>query len=130
MNIDTVAKKFDVTNDTLRYWERVGILPPVKRNQSGYREYSKYDMNWIFCIKALRHAGMTIEALIEFVELYRDDHLNADVRKSLLIEQRQDLVDKVAAINQTLNYLNYKIDHYEDHSLKYEQEKLSYEEEN
>ncbi|MCH4172176.1 MAG: MerR family transcriptional regulator [Lactobacillus sp.] len=129
MNIDAVAKKFDLTKDTLRYWERLGLLPPIERNQSGYRTYSEHDMNWVFYIKVLRNAGMTIEALIEFVKLYREGDQTTDARKSLLIDQREELLNKVAAIQKTVKYLNYKIDHFEDHTLNYEKEKLAYEEE-
>ena len=129
MNIDTVSKKFDLTKDTLRYWERLGLLPPVERNQSGYREYSEHDMNWVFYIKVLRNAGMTIEALIEFVKLYREGKQTATARKTLLIDQRKELLDKIAAIEKTVKYLNFKMDHFEDHTLNYEKEKLAYEEE-
>ncbi|MCA1344071.1 MerR family transcriptional regulator [Lactiplantibacillus pentosus] len=129
MNIDAVSKKFDLTKDTLRYWERLGLLPPVERNQSGYREYSEHDMNWVFYIKVLRNAGMTIEALIEFVKLYREGKQTATARKTLLIDQRKELLDKIAAIEKTVKYLNFKIDHFEDHTLNYEKEKLAYEEE-
>ncbi|GAF40098.1 merr family transcriptional regulator [Agrilactobacillus composti DSM 18527 = JCM 14202] len=129
MNIDAVAKKFDLTKDTLRYWERLGLLPPIERNQSGYRTYSEHDMNWVFYIKVLRNAGMTIEALIEFVKLYREGDQTTEARKLLLIDQREELLNKVAAIQKTVKYLNYKIDHFEDHTLNYEKEKLAYEEE-
>lgn len=129
MNIDAVSKKFELTKDTLRYWERLGLLPAIKRNGSGYREYSEHDMNWVFYIKALRNAGMSIEALIEFVKLYREGDQATTARKSLLVDQRQELLDKVAAIQKTVKYLSYKIDHFEDHTLNYEKDKLVYEEE-
>lgn len=130
MNIDAVSKKYDLTKDTLRYWERIGLLPVIKRNQSGYREYSERDMNWVFYIKVLRNAGMTIEALVEFVKLYREGGQSTEARKSLLIDQREDLLDKISAIKKTVKYLNYKIEHFEDHTLTYEKEKLAYDGEN
>lgn len=130
MNINAVSKKFDLTRDTLRYWERIGLLPDIERNQSGYREYSERDMNWVFYIKVLRNAGMTIEALIEFVKLYREGSQTTAARKSLLTDQRQELLDKVIEIQKTVKYLSFKIDHFEDHTLNYEKEKLAYEEEN
>lgn len=130
MNIDAVSKKYDLTKDTLRYWERIGLLPTIKRNQSGYREYSERDMNWVFYIKVLRNAGMTIEVLVEFVKLYREGGQSTEARKSLLIDQREDLLDKIAAIEKTINYLDYKIEHFEDHTLTYEKEKLAYGENN
>ncbi|ERL66066.1 AdhR [Schleiferilactobacillus shenzhenensis LY-73] len=94
MTIDGVAKKFNVTKDTLRYWERIGLLPPIQRNDSGYRDYTEHDMNWVFYIQALRNAGMSIEALIEFVTLYRQGNQTAAARKTLLVDQRQTLLDQ------------------------------------
>lgn len=126
MTIDGVAKKFNVTKDTLRYWERIGLLPPIQRNDSGYRDYTEHDMNWVFYIQALRNAGMSIEALIEFVTLYRQGNQTA-ARKTLLVDQRQTLLDQQHEIEKTIDYLTYKIDHFGDHMLTYEEEKLAYE---
>lgn len=127
MNIDAVAKQFDLTKDTLRYWERVGLLPEIKRNSSGYRDYTPHDLNWVFYIQVLRKAGMTVEELIEFVKLYRQGDTTVQARKRLLIDQQADLQEQVAAIQKTLNYLTYKVDHFEDRTLNYEKEKLAYE---
>lgn len=127
MNINAVAKKFDLTKDTLRYWERIGLLPEIGRNQSGYRDFKERDMNWVLYIQALRNAGMSIEALIEFVKLYREGDQTTVARKSLLMDQRQELADKAKEIKKTIKYLDFKIDHFEDHTLNYEKEKLAYE---
>lgn len=91
MNIAQVSEKFDITKETLRYWERSGLLPTIPRNESGYRDYEEHELNWIFFIQAMRKAGVSIEALVEFVELYR---LKTDTRaaqKQLLVEQRDKL---------------------------------------
>lgn len=126
MNIAQVSEKFDVTKETLRYWERLRLLPEIPRNESGYRDYGEYELNWIFFIQAMRKAGVSIEALVEFVELYR---LKTDTRaaqKQLLVEQRDKLEQQKREIEKTLNYLNYKLDNFENHVLNYEIEKLHY----
>lgn len=69
MNIKKVADMFDLTIDTLRYYERVGVIPPVPRNSSGYRDYSTNDLNWVYLAKSLRNAGLSVESLIEFAQL-------------------------------------------------------------
>lgn len=51
LNIKEISEEFDLSRDTLRYWERVGLLPKIKRNASGYREYSETDKNWVFIFK-------------------------------------------------------------------------------
>ena len=125
-NIAQVSEKFDVTKETLRYWERLRLLPEIPRNESGYRDYVEYELNWIFFIQAMRKAGVSIEALVEFVELYR---LKTDTRaaqKQLLVEQRDKLEQQKREIEKTLNYLNYKLDNFENHVLNYEIEKLHY----
>lgn len=124
MNINGVSKEFDVSKDTLRYWERVGLLPEIKRNASGYRDYSERDLNWVYYIQVLRNGGMSIESLIEFVKLYREGNVSNDVRKSLLVDQRDTMLEEIANLQKTVDYLQYKIDHFEDHTLNYEKEKL------
>lgn len=126
MNIAQVSEKFDITKETLRYWERSGLLPEIPRNESGYRDYGEYELNWVFFIQVMRKAGVSIEALVEFVELYR---LKTDTRaaqKQLLIEQRDKLEQQKREIEKTLNYLNYKLDNFGSHVLNYEIEKLHY----
>ncbi|GEO68198.1 MerR family transcriptional regulator [Levilactobacillus acidifarinae] len=125
MNINGVSKEFNVSKDTLRYWERIGLLPEIKRNASGYRDYSERDLNWVYYIQVLRNGGMSIESLIEFVKLYREGNASNDVRKSLLVDQRDAMLEQVAQLQKTVNYLQFKIDHFEDHTLNYEKEKLA-----
>lgn len=127
MTIDEVSKKFNLTKDTLRYWERIGLLPEIQRNQSGYRDYDEHAVNWVYYIMVLRKAGMSIESLSEFVKLLREGDHTIAARKSLFIEQRDALIERRDNINKTLRYLDYKIDHFEDHMLGYENEKLAYE---
>ncbi|AUI78099.1 MULTISPECIES: MerR family transcriptional regulator [Lactiplantibacillus] len=124
MNINAVSKQFKVTKDTLRYWERIGILPPIHRNESGYRDYDDNDMNWIYYVKTLRRAGMSIESLIEYMKLLHQDGMTAEARRDLLIEQRTELQEQLNQTKQTIDYLSYKIDHFQDHILRNEAEKL------
>ncbi|MFT8400740.1 MAG: MerR family transcriptional regulator [Lentilactobacillus diolivorans] len=126
MNINKVSEEMAVSKDTLRYWERIGLLPEVQRNDSGYRDYSESDMNWVLYIKALRRAGMSIESLIDFVKLYREPENTKAARKSLLMEQKKRLEAQEQEIQKSLNYLNFKIEHFDDHMLTFENEKLSY----
>ncbi|MFC6313978.1 MerR family transcriptional regulator [Lapidilactobacillus achengensis] len=126
MNIAQVSQKFGVTSETLRYWERLGLLPQIPRNESGYRTYGELEMNWVFFVKVMRNAGMSIESLIEFINLYRQQTDSRAAQKELLIEQRDKLVAQQQEIAKTLNYLDFKIDHFEEHVLTYENEKLSY----
>lgn len=66
--IAEISKKYDLSADTLRYYERIGLIPPVPRNKSGIRDYDETSCGWIELMKCLRKAGVQIEALIEYVK--------------------------------------------------------------
>ena len=113
MNINEVSKKLDISKDTLRYWEKIGLLPPVKRNASGYRDYSDRDANWVYYIKALRNAGMSIERFLEFVHLYLKDIDDLDQQISHLKEEMTHLgndYDKLAETQLKIDDLNKQSD--------------------
>lgn len=65
MTIAEVAKKYELTPDTLRYYERIGLLPNVNRTPGGIRDYNEEDCRWVEYIKCMRSAGVTVETLIE-----------------------------------------------------------------
>ena len=113
MTIKEVSQKYELSQDTLRYYERIGLLPPVPRNKSGVRNYDEESCNWIEFIKCMRGAGLPIEALIEYVELFRRGDETIETRKNLLIEQRKLLAEKVEHMQKTLERLDYKIANYE-----------------
>ena len=114
MTIAQVSKKYDITPDTLRYYERIGLIPPVPRNKSGIRDYDESSCRWVEFIKCMRNAGMEIEALIEYVTLYKEGKNTALARKNLLIEQKEKLENKLEDITSTSDRLNYKIKLYDE----------------
>jgi len=120
MTIGEASKKFKLSSDTLRYYERIGLIPPVPRNKSGLRDYDEESCNWIEFIKCMRSAGMPIEALIEYVSLFQQGDSTIHARKDLLVEQRKVLLAKQHEIQQTINRLDYKIQRYENTILKCE----------
>lgn len=127
MNIKKAAELFDLSVDTLRYYERIGVIPPVKRNESGYREYSVNDLNWIYLAKNLRHAGLSIESLIEFVQLaqMREKINVAEAQKQILHEQLAELNEKIQEMEQVRALLSYKIKTYDEHLAKFQEGKMN-----
>lgn len=113
MSIKEVAKKFGLTPDTLRYYERIGLIPSVGRTLGGIRDYQEEDCRWIEFIKCMRAAGLPVEILIEYVKLFQQGDETFDARKMLLIEQRDTLAVRIAEMQDTLNRLNMKIERYE-----------------
>lgn len=114
MTIAEVGKKYDITPDTLRYYERIGLLRRVPRNQNGIRNYDEESCKRIEFIKCMRSAGVEIEILIEYMGLMEKGKTTVVARKNLLEEQREKLLEKQKNINATLERLDYKIEIYEE----------------
>jgi len=113
MMIAEVSKKYELSADTLRYYERVGLIPEVNRNKSGIRDYTEEDCKWVEFIKCMRSAGLPIEVLIEYVALFGQGDETIKARKELLTEQRKRLIEKMEDIKKTIERLDYKIERYE-----------------
>lgn len=126
MTIAEVSKKYNLTPDTLRYYERVGLIPSINRTSGGIRNYLDEDCRWIQFIKCMRGAGLPIEVLIEYVKLFQQGDQTIEARKELLIKQREKLIERIAEMQETLERLNGKINRYEkmvvpaEHELKNE----------
>lgn len=114
MTIAEVSRKYDITPDTLRYYERIGLIPPVPRTKSGIRDYDEESCGWIEMMKCMRKAGVQIEALIEYVDLFRQGDSTLDARKKILIEQRENLIARMEDMQASLERLNRKIERYEE----------------
>ena len=113
MTIAEVSKKYQLTADTLRYYERIGLLPPVPRTKGGIRDYDEASCQWIELMKCMRSAGVQIEALIEYVALFRQGDGTADQRRAILVEQREQMVARMEEMQRSLDRLNRKIEAYD-----------------
>lgn len=120
MLIAGVSEKYDISHDTLRYYERIGLLPTVHRNKSGIRNYSDTDCRWVEFIKCMRSAGLPIEVLIEYVTLFQQGESTVAARKDLLIEQRRKLIEQLDIMHKTIERLDYKIKGYDNLIVKKE----------
>lgn len=121
MTIAEVARKYDLTPDTLRYYERAGLLPNVARTAGGIRDYSEEDCNWVEYIKCMRSAGVSVETLVEYVTLFHQGKETIPARKKLLLEQREQIVARIGELNGILARLDWKLDGYEERMLKWEE---------
>ena len=122
MKISEVSEQCDVSPDTLRYYERIGLLPPINRNSGGIREYGDLDIRRVEFIKCMRSVGLPIEVLIEYFKLVQQGDQTMEARKQILIEQRAQLITKMEEMHKTLDLLDYKINVYEKAVLKAENE--------
>ncbi len=114
MTIKEVAEKYGISQDTLRYYERVKVIPEVTRTAGGIRNYQESDLGWVELAICMRGAGLPIEALIEYQRLFQEGDSTIPARLQLLQEQMTTLEEQKAQIENTMNRLAYKISRYEE----------------
>lgn len=120
MTITEVSKMYNISADTLRYYERIGLIPAVNRTSGGIRDFTEEDCKWVEYAKCMRNSGVQVEALIEYVELFQKGDSTTAARKQILIDQRDILLKKSLEMQKTLDRLNFKIERYEETLLKAE----------
>ena len=113
MTIKEVSEKYGISPDTLRYYERAGMIPPVTRTASGIRDYQSDDLEWVEQAVCLRNAGLPVEALSEYVRLCQIGDSTFNERLQLLTQQREALLQQQKQISDSLYRLSYKIQRYE-----------------
>lgn len=109
MKIQEVSEKFSLSTDTLRYYERIGLIPTVHRTESGIRDYTEEDMRRVDFVKCMRSAGLPVEVLIDYMALVQKGDSTIATRKEILLEQREQLIARIEEMQKTLEILNYKI---------------------
>ena len=113
MTIAEVSRTYGLTPDTLRYYEKIGLIPRVPRTSGGIRDYDEDSCRWIELMKCMRSAGVQVEALIEYVSLFQQGDKTLEASKNLLIEQRERLLERMQELQASLDRLNEKIERYE-----------------
>ena len=114
MTIKEVCKKYGISADTLRYYERVGVIPEVNRTKGGIRDYSEEDIKWVENAICMRNAGVPVEMLIDYVRLFREGDGTFQARRDLLAEARQEIQEQMDKLQETARLLDYKISRYEE----------------
>lgn len=114
MTVKEVCEKYQITADTLRYYERVGAIPPVTRTSGGIRDYTQQDILWVKNAICMRNAGLSLEMLAEYVRLFQEGDDTIPARLALLTEAREEITLKLKHYQETMDKLNYKISRYEE----------------
>lgn len=113
MTVKEVSEKYNITQDTLRYYERVGMIPEVTRTSGGIRSYQQKDLDWVELAICMRSAGLPVEVMIQYVQLCKEGESTIPARLELLQKQREALHLQRKLLDTTLDRLNYKIEKYE-----------------
>ncbi|MDD6662709.1 MAG: MerR family transcriptional regulator [Lachnospiraceae bacterium] len=114
MTIKEVAQRYHLTQDTLRYYERVKMIPEVHRTSSGIRDYQEEDLRWLELALCMRKAGLPVEAMIEYLRLYQEGDETIPARLELLKNQMELLKKQKEQLEATMSHLSYKISRYEE----------------
>jgi DNA-binding transcriptional MerR regulator len=104
------ARRTGLSLDTLRYYEREGLIGPIERATSGHRRYTEDDIAWIGIVTCLRDAGLGIADLRRFTELLRTE--GAGDRVEFLRRRREELLDRVRRTQAAITVLDDKISYY------------------
>lgn len=117
ITIKEASEKTGVSADTIRYYERIGLIPAVQRNKNGNREFDEEDLRWLTFSRHMRSSGLSIEMLIEYISLFQQGDDTVGARIDLLKEQRGALKNRINLMQQALDRLDYKIENYTNHVL-------------
>lgn len=114
MTIKEVSEKYHISQDTLRYYERVKMIPPVHRTPGGTRDYTEEDIGWLEFALCMRNAGLSVESVIEYLSLYMQGEETIPARLELLKNQMTKLDEQKKQLEATMEHLSYKIGKYEE----------------
>lgn len=113
MTIKEVSEKYGISQDTLRYYEKIGAIPPVTRTAGGVRNYTEADIGWVENAVCMRGAGLPVDVIAEYCRLYILGDSTISERHKLLVEQRKKLVEQKEQLEAEIARLDYKIGRYE-----------------
>ncbi|NUK03002.1 MerR family transcriptional regulator [Streptomyces lunaelactis] len=112
--ISEVVAFTGLTAHTLRWYERIGLMPHVDRSNTGQRRFTNRDLNWLGFVAKLRLTGMPVADMVRYAELVREGEHTFEARQELLQQTRRDVRSRIAELQDTLAVLDHKIDFYAD----------------
>jgi MerR family transcriptional regulator, aldehyde-responsive regulator len=127
-SIQEVSKKTKLPSSTLRYYEEIGLLEPIHRSAVGHRRFTEDDLRRLELIKRLRLLGMPLEAISEFVALYREGVRTARQRREILQSHKQRVQAHMEELGRTLEFIDIKIATYYEQEAEYEREQIEHDE--
>lgn len=120
MNIKKASELAEVSADTIRYYEKIELIPAIKRSQGGIRVFDEQDIRSIKFAVTMRKVGLSIEKLRKYLALFREGDETIQERKIILSTQVEALKENIAELTETLEYLEYKLENYEEHLKPFE----------
>ncbi|MFD1671687.1 MerR family transcriptional regulator [Agrilactobacillus yilanensis] len=118
LSIQEVSQKYAIKTDTIRYYERIGLMPPVPRKANGNRYFDEALQGWLEMLVCLRRSGISIEALHDYTEMVQAGDKTLMARQNLLEAQRTLLLEKQADLERSLKRLDHKISLYKSGEIR------------
>ncbi|MFQ8706735.1 MAG: MerR family transcriptional regulator [Thomasclavelia sp.] len=115
--IKEVTKKYNLNASTLRYYEKEGLLPKIKKNKSNQRVYNDNDLQWLDIIMCMRKTGMTITYIKSYIELCKIGDSTIQKRYEIFLKQKEILLSQQKELEKNVNTVNHKIDLYKNKLL-------------
>jgi DNA-binding transcriptional MerR regulator len=116
--VEQAVQETGLSADTLRYYERIGLITDVARARNGHRRYSDADITWILFLKQLRATGMPIAQMKHFAQLRREGNATVTQRREMLEQHRQNLQAQVQLIMDFMSVIDLKIARHQQHEQR------------
>jgi DNA-binding transcriptional MerR regulator len=113
-SIQQVAKKLNLTTSALRYYDKEGLLPTLKRTDSGIRSFSETELEWLGLICCLKNSGMPIQDIKHFMNLCLKGETTCEERREVLEKHRSSILRQTELLQNSLCIVDYKIEHYKE----------------
>ena len=113
LSIGEVAQRTGLSEDTLRYYERIGLTPFVERAPSGHRRYTEDHLSWFKFVTYMRKTGMSIESLQKYADLIRRDEAGEDMsaqKRAMLLAHAQSIREKIKELHACLEVVDHKLE--------------------
>lgn len=114
MTIKEAAERTGLSIDNLRYYERIGLIPPIPRNKSGIRDYNERAIHWIEFVLKFKQAGASLEAIFDYIKLAQSENDSKEARREILFDIKNDLKTRISLLQECLEMAEYKIENYDN----------------
>lgn len=126
MNVYTikqVSQKTSLSVYTLRYYDKEGLLPFVERSETGIRQFTDADLEWLSTICCLKDTGMPLKKIKEYIDLFLEGTSTLETRRQIFIDHRVKLLQKIEALEKNLELVEHRIQFYDEACAIYEARK-------
>ena len=113
-SIGEIAKFMGLTTHTLRFYDKEGLLPNVRKNSAGIRRFTEEDIDWLLVLDCLKSTGLPLKEIRYYIELAQQGNATLNERRDIFIRQKQRIEQQMEILNRNMEKINFKIEYYEE----------------